>query len=53
MAVEDTSRVRAQRREDATHGTNPASGLAVVAALSRSWGRTPKVRAVFGPENAL
>lgn len=58
VAVEDTSRVRAQRREDATHGTDPVSGLAVVAALSRSWGCTPRrtgktVWAVFGPENAL
>lgn len=58
VAVEDTSRVRAQRREDAAHGINPVSGLAVVAALSRAWGCTPKrtgktVWAVFGPENAL
>ena len=58
VAVEDGSRVPAQRTEHVGRGTSPVSGLAVVAALSRTWGSTPMsagktVWAVLGPENAL
>ena len=58
VAVEDGSRVPAQRTEHADRGASPVSGLAVVAALSRTWGSTPMsagktVWAVLGPENAL
>lgn len=58
VAVEDASPAPAQRREDARGGASPVSGLAVVAALSRTWGCTPTVSgktvwAVLGPENAL
>lgn len=58
VAVEDGSRVPAQRTEHAGRGASPVSGLAVVAALSRAWGSTPMasgktVWAVMGPENEL
>ncbi|MDX1873403.1 STAS domain-containing protein [Mycolicibacterium sp. 120266] len=58
VAVEDASPVPAQRREHPRSGASPVSGLAVVSALSRSWGCLPTVSgktvwAVLGPENAL
>lgn len=58
VAVEDTSSAPAVRHEDATEGTSRVSGLAVVAALCRTWGSTPTpdgkaVWAVIGPENRI
>lgn len=58
VAVEDTSAAIPQRREDPLLGADIVSGLAIVAALSRSWGSssTPNgktVWAVIGPENRL
>lgn len=58
VAVEDASPVPAQRRENPRSGASPVSGLAVVSALSRTWGCIPTVSgktvwAVMGPENAL
>lgn len=55
VAVEDNSRVPALRHEHPSRGADTASGLAVVAALSRTWGSTPTltgktVWAVIGPE---
>ncbi|GAS97504.1 Stas domain-containing protein [Mycolicibacterium canariasense] len=58
VAVEDASPTPAQRTEHPRAGTSPVSGLAVVAALSRTWGSIPTlsgktVWAVIGPENVL
>jgi hypothetical protein len=58
VAVEDASPAPAQRREHPRGGASPVSGLAVVSALSRTWGCIPTVSgktvwAVMGPENAL
>ena len=58
VAVSDLDGRPALRHEDAAHGTRPVSGLAFVAALSRSWGSTPNgggktVWAVLGPESRL
>ncbi|MEN4473146.1 STAS domain-containing protein [Mycolicibacterium cosmeticum] len=58
VAVEDASLVPAQRREHPGSGASPVSGLAVVSALSSTWGCIPTasgktVWAVMGPENAL
>ena len=57
VAVDDASSVQALRRERAA-GIEQASGLAIVAALSRCWGNAPTpsgktVWAVIGPENRL
>lgn len=58
IAVQDASTAPAVRREAPGGGVKPVSGLAVVAALSRSWGSMPTplgktVWAVIGPENRL
>ncbi len=58
IAVEDNSRVPAIRHEHPSRGADAVSGLAVVAALSRTWGSTPTttgktVWAVIGPESFL
>lgn len=58
VAVEDASPVLAQRKEDAAHGADQVSGLAVVTALARVWGNLPNpagktVWAAVGPENVL
>jgi hypothetical protein len=58
IAVEDGSHRPAVRHEDAEHGAEIVSGLAIVAALSRAWGSIPiasgkTVWAVVGPENWL
>lgn len=58
IAVEDNSRVPAVRHEHPSRGADAVSGLAVVAALSRTWGSTPTptgktVWAVIGPESFL
>ncbi|ODR26156.1 STAS domain-containing protein [Mycolicibacterium porcinum] len=58
IAVEDTSRAAATRREHPGHGGDTTSGLAVLAAVSRTWGSTPTstgktVWAVIGPESSL
>lgn len=58
VAVEDASPAPAQRREHPGSGASPVSGLAVVSALSRTWGCIPTVSgktvwAVMGPENVL
>lgn len=58
IAVEDSSSVPAQRREDPRHGTGIVSGLSIVAAVCRVWGTAPTstgktVWAVIGPENKL
>ncbi len=55
IAVEDNSHTPATRREHPGRGGDTVSGLAVVAALSRTWGSTPTstgktVRAVLDPE---
>lgn len=58
IAVSDGSPTPAVRHEIPTEGTSRVSGLAVVAALSRTWGSTPTsdgktVWVVLGPENQL
>ncbi|MEZ0341013.1 STAS domain-containing protein [Mycobacterium sp. pV006] len=58
VAVSDRNHLAAVRREDPTAGAHTVSGLAIVAALSRTWGSTPKadgktVWALLGPENHL
>ncbi len=58
VAVEDSSSVPAVRREERVSGERRISGLAIVAAVSRTWGSTPTstgktVWAVVGPENQL
>jgi len=58
VAVEDESTAPAGRREGFGSGAVAASGLAVVAALCRTWGYAPTpsgktVWAVIGPENRL
>jgi hypothetical protein len=58
VAVEDASTAIPQRREDPLLGADVVSGLAIVAALCRTWGSssTPTgktVWAVLGPENRL
>lgn len=58
IAVEDNSQMPAVRHEHPRRGAGAVSGLAVVAALSRTWGSTPTstgktVWAVVGPESAL
>lgn len=58
IAVSDGSRTPAARHEDSTTGAHTVSGLAIVSALSRSWGCTPTasgktVWALIGPENRL
>jgi hypothetical protein len=58
VAVEDASAALPQRREDPRLGADVVSGLAIVSALCRNWGRssTPNgktVWAVIGPENRL
>jgi anti-anti-sigma factor len=56
VAVEDNSAVLPGRHEDAYHGAEIVSGLAIVSALSRVWGATPTssgktVWALVGSEN--
>lgn len=58
VAVQDTSSSPAVRHEDPLHGVEPVSGLAVVAAVCRTWRSTPStsgktVWALVGPENQL
>jgi hypothetical protein len=58
VAVEDAASSIPERREDPRLGADVVSGLAIVAALCRSWGTstTPTgktVWAVLGPENRL
>jgi hypothetical protein len=58
VAVSDTSRIPAARHEDPYRGGDTVSGLAVVAAVARSWGSTPTstgktVWALIGPETSL
>jgi len=58
VAVEDGSSAPAARRERSRRGGDEVSGLAIVAALCRSWGTAPTpsgktVWAVLGPENRL
>lgn len=58
IAVEDGSPQPAARDEDAHHGTEILSGLAIVSALCRAWGSTPTpagktVWGLVGPENRL
>ncbi|MGE2729020.1 sulfate transporter [Mycolicibacterium vaccae] len=58
VAVTDHSHSRATRRETSKAGAHTVSGLAIVAALSREWGCTPRtdgktVWALLGPENHL
>lgn len=58
VAVEDGSSAPAARRECSSRGGDEVSGLAIVAALCRSWGTAPTssgktVWAVIGPENRL
>ncbi len=58
VAVDDGSSKPAARHEDPLHGGDQVSGLAIVAAVCRSWGSTPTpsgktVWAVIGPENQL
>nr|WP_242660511.1 STAS domain-containing protein [Mycobacterium kubicae] len=58
VAVEDQCPEPAVRREDGVRGTDTLSGLAIVAALCRSWGSTPTssgktVWALIGRENPL
>lgn len=58
VAVSDGSAKPAARQEDSRSGAHTVSGLAIVAALSRSWGSTPTangktVWAVLGSENRL
>lgn len=58
IAVEDNSHTPATRRERPGRGGDTVSGLAVVAALSRTWGSTPTstgktVWAVLDPESYL
>jgi anti-anti-sigma regulatory factor len=58
VAVTDASTVLAARREAPRGGSEPASGLAIVTAMSRQWGNAPTpsgktVWAVIGPENNL
>ena len=58
IAVADDSRAPAVRHEDPHRGGDMVSGLAVIAALARTWGSTPTstgktVWAVIGPENSL
>lgn len=58
IAVDDGSRQAAHRHEHLSGAVDKASGLAVVTALSRAWGSTPRssgktVWAVIGPENRL
>lgn len=58
VAVDDGSSTPAVRREDRFGGRARVSGLAIVAAVCRTWGNTPTlsgktVWAVVGPENQL
>ncbi|MFN3006757.1 STAS domain-containing protein [Mycolicibacterium wolinskyi] len=58
IAVTDNCVAPAVRREDPYRGSESVSGLAVVAALARTWGSTPTstgktVWAVIGPENCI
>jgi hypothetical protein len=58
VAVQDDSAVLASRCERSSGGSDDVSGLAIVAALCRSWGNAPTtsgkaVWAVIGPENQL
>lgn len=58
VAVEDGSFHLPGRHEDADHGADIVSGLAIVAALCRVWGATPTssgktVWGLIGPENQL
>ena len=58
VAVSDESSTPAARREPSPAGAHTISGLAIVSALSRSWGCTPMasgktVWALLGPENRL
>lgn len=58
VAVEDRSRQPAIRHEDADCGAEIVSGLAIVSALSRSWGSTPTpsgkiVWALVGRDNKI
>jgi anti-anti-sigma factor len=58
VAVEDCSLQPATRHEDAGRGIDIVSGLAIVSALSRTWGSTPTsagktVWALVGAENRL
>ncbi len=58
VAVDDGSSVPPARRERSDCGGDEVSGLAIVAALCRSWGTAPTssgktVWAVIGPENRL
>jgi hypothetical protein len=58
VAVEDESSAPAVRHEDPHLGGRRLSGLAMVAAIARSWGSTPTptgktVWAVIGPEGCI
>jgi hypothetical protein len=58
ISVQDGSSTPATRHEDAIHGGEQVSGLAIVASLCRAWGSSPTpsgktVWAVIGPENQL
>ena len=58
VAVEDTSSVPPERREDPRRGADIVSGLSIVTAMCRVWGTAPTstgktVWAVIGPENEL
>lgn len=58
IAVEDGSSALATRREMSLRGGDDVSGLAIIAALCRTWGTAPTssgktVWAVIGPENQL
>ena len=58
VAVEDDSSMPAVRHENRFRGSERVSGLAIVAAVCRAWGSTPKpsgktVWAVVGPDNQL
>jgi hypothetical protein len=58
VAVEDESSAPAVRHEDPNLGGRRLSGLAMVAAIARSWGSTPTptgktVWAVIGPEGCI
>lgn len=58
VAVEDNTNASAVRRERSPDGNEDVSGLAIVAAVCRTWGNAPTptgkaVWAVIGPENRM
>jgi len=58
VAVEDSSSLPPERREDPRRGADTVSGLSIVTAMCRVWGTAPTstgktVWAVIGPENEL